>query len=53
MFRRDFGEHGVNPLSIYMRNYKVCLCLRPGVGVLRLRSFCIDTDVGSCGHARE
>lgn len=25
MFRRAFGEHGVNPLSIYMRNYKVRL----------------------------
>ena len=23
MFRRDFGTHGVNPLSIYMRTYKV------------------------------
>ena len=23
MFRRAFGEAGVNPLSIYMRNYKV------------------------------
>lgn len=23
MFARDFGKNGVNPLSIYLKNYKV------------------------------
>lgn len=25
MFARDFGKNGVNPLSIYLKNYKVRL----------------------------
>jgi len=27
MFARDFGKNGVNELSIYMRKYKVCVCV--------------------------
>lgn len=53
MFSRKFGEHGVNHLSTYLRNYKVrvftmcvCACREAwsggGVGAGLLRCACRD-----------